>query len=247
MKEINSRQNSEIKEISRLKLSKQRNLQRLFLAEGNRTCKTLIESGITLNKLYITQKMLSLAKKLVVEEKITLVSNSVMEKISSSTTPSGLLGLFAIPKTPKTADLGRGIVLSHITNPGNMGTLIRTCAAMGFKTVVVIEGTDPWSPKVIQSSAGEIAKVDIFKWSWQQLLRNKKQLNLIALVVSDGQPPKNINFNNSLLVIGSEAHGIPNEWIKDCNTKLTLPMPGKTESLNASIAGSIAMYLARKI
>ena len=75
---------------------------------------------------------------------------------------------------------------------------------------------------------------------------NKKDLKLIALVVKDGTPPDTINFENSLLVIGSEAHGIPTQWAEQCEEKLTLPMPGNTESLNAAVAGSIAIYLASK-
>jgi TrmH family RNA methyltransferase len=127
-----------------------------------------------------------------------------------------------------------------------MGTLIRTAAAMDVKTVICIESTDPWSPKVIQASAGAIAQVNIISMNWHDLIAAKKDLPLFALVVDSTKKPEEVTNRNCLLVIGSEAHGIPAEWISDCDEKVTIPMPGKTESLNAAIAGSIAMYVIFK-
>ena len=257
MKTINSRQNSEIKLVAELKTQQERVKQQKFIAEGLRTCEALFKSYILPERIYCTEKMLQSAQNLVKIDKISgtnhfteiiLVPDMVMEKISSASTPSGILCVFHIPKQPETSKMSCGIVLAGISDPGNMGTLIRTCAAMGFKTMVLVDCTDVFSPKVIQSSAGELGKLDIFNLTWEELLiakiKAKINLKLVALVVSGGKSPDKINFNDSLLVIGSEAHGIPEKCVQDCEEKLTLPMPGKTESLNASIAGSIAMYLA---
>ncbi|KKP28415.1 MAG: RNA methyltransferase, TrmH family, group 3 [candidate division TM6 bacterium GW2011_GWF2_30_66] len=253
MKTINSRQNQEIKLVAELKTQKERQKQQKFVAEGLRTCEALFRSHILPERIYCTEKMLDNAQNLVKIEKISgtnhfteiiLVPDMVMEKISSASTPSGILCVFHIPKQPDLNKLSSGIVLTGISDPGNMGTLIRTCTAMGFETVISINCTDVFSPKVIQSSAGELDKINIFHLTWEELLKAKKHLKLIALVVSGGKNPENINFKDSLMVIGSEAHGIPEKWILDCDEKLTLPMHGKTESLNASVAGSIAMYLA---
>lgn len=177
---------------------------------------------------------------------ITIVSDSVMNKMSSSVTPSGILGVFSIPKNQPLNQLNNGIVLAQISDPGNMGTLIRTAAAMNVKTVIIVEGTDPWSPKVVQATAGCLAFVNMFCIDWPTLVQSAKQHNikLVAMVVSGGKKPDELSFENSLLVIGNEAHGMPEAWIHDCDAAMTLPMPGKTESLNAAIAGSIAMYLA---
>jgi TrmH family RNA methyltransferase len=125
-----------------------------------------------------------------------------------------------------------------------MGTLIRSAIAMGIKSVVIVEGTDPWSPKVIQASAGTIIQANVFQIGWDQLIKNKKNLKLCALVVKGGKKPNQIDFKDILLVVGNEANGIPDNWLSKCEEKMTLPMPGNTESLNAAIAGSIALYLA---
>ena len=246
MKTIISRQNPEIKNIAKLKLQKEIKLQQKFVAEGIRTCKTLIQAGFKPEMVYVTEKNVNQGEKIVSSDKITIVADAVMEKISASKTPSGILAIFPIPKQPDKSKLGNGIVLYKVANPGNMGTLIRSCAAMGFKSVVLIEGAYPWASKVVQSSVGTIGNVDIFVWSWDMLLKNKGTVKLIAMVVAGGKKPNEMYFDNFLLVIGSEAHGISEKQIKDCDEKLTIAMPGKAESLNAAVAGSIAMYLAKQ-
>lgn len=243
MKIITSRTNSLIKHIAGLQSKKYRAEHQQFCAEGIRTISTLINAGLEPLALLATQEQLAEAQKLARDELISIVPEGVMQKISSSNSPSGLLAQFAIPQET-VEDLTPGIVLAQISDPGNMGTLIRTAAAMGKKTVIIIGGTDPWSPKVIQASAGTIGMVRILEWEWHEVLEHKKALKLIALVVSDGKNPKDVALNNALLVIGSEGHGLPEQWISDCDAKITLSMPGNTESLNAAIAGSIALYLA---
>ena len=243
MKTITSRTNPEIKKVAALHQVKHRAAAQQFIAEGVRVCSTLIKAGNKPHALYVTENMVETARTLVPEKMMVQVDPHVMEKISTATTPSGMLGVFAIPPQPKTEQLGAGIVLAQIADPGNMGTLIRSAAAMNVQSIVVVEGADPWSPKVVQASAGTIGMVDIFAWSWQQLIANKGNIKLCALVIAGGKRPEEISFENTLLVVGSEAHGIPQDWLADCDEKVTLPMPGKVESLNAAVAGSIALYV----
>ncbi len=244
MKFITSRTNALIKHIAQLQHKKYRLEHGEFIAEGERTCSTLIASGHTPLAVITTERMLPVAQKIGKEELITVVPEFVMEKMSSSESPSGLLCQFTIPLAPPPSALTAGIVLARITDPGNMGTLMRTAAALHIPSVVIIEGTDPWSPKVIQASAGTIGMVSLFQWSWQELLSYKRHYTLAALAVTGGKNPAKISLTNMLFVVGSEAHGIPHDWITQCDTTITLPMPGNTESLNAAVAGSIALYLA---
>ena len=243
MKTISSRSHEMIKKIAALQQKKQRSKFNQFVAEGLRACTTLIESGHQPMQLFITEQHARTAQKLISDDKITLVPEHVMEKISGAITPSGIVGQFAIPAAPSADVLTAGLVLAQVADPGNMGTLIRTTAALNHKSVVVVEGADPWSPKVVQASAGTIGMVQIFQWSWHDLLANKKANQLIGLAVKGGKKPSEFSMDNTLLVVGSEAHGIPDQWLADCNAQLTLPMSGSTESLNAAVAGSIALYV----
>ncbi len=244
MKPISSRTNPLIKHIATLQHKKYRDRHGQFCAEGMRTCTTLIKRGFTPENVFVTEPMIPEVQKLIADESITIIPAFVMEKISLLTTPSGILCQFQIPPTPNVSTLSSGIVLAQIADPGNMGTLIRTAAALNQKSIVIIEGADPWSPKVVQASAGTIGMIHIFQWSWQELVNQRQNIKLIALEAAGGKNPSQLSFANSLLVVGSEAHGIPHQWIAQCDEVLTLPMPGDAQSLNAAVAGSIALYLA---
>jgi TrmH family RNA methyltransferase len=209
------------------------------LVEGLRTFTTFLNSVHVLKDLYITQKALDAHKVTLALHHYTVISDSDMEQISAATTPSGILAIFEI--NPIKALLGAGVVCARLQDPGNAGTLIRTCAALNKKTVVFVESVDPWSPKVIQSSAGTIAQMNIHELSWHGLKQQKDSVPLYALVTQNGQQPTPAHADG-LFVVGNEANGIPPEWIKDCDQKITLAMPGNTESLNAAVAGSIALY-----
>jgi len=216
------------------------------MAEGLRTCTTLLASPLVLEELFVVSALQEEAERLVPEGNIVVVNDMVMKKLSTATTPSGILATFQLPSAPEPTRLGSGIVLAQVSDPGNMGALIRTCAALAMPSVVCIEGVDPWSPKVIQASAGMIGQVTLFEWRWAEVVQQCREMNisLSALVVAAGSM-----LNSQLLrephlfVIGNEAHGIPEAYLADCAEQITLPMPGKTESLNAAIAGSIALYL----
>ncbi len=244
MKQIVSRHNPEIKAVCELHHRKGRKQKQLFIAEGLRIIQTFLEHHHPLVSLYACQEQVSLAKTLVQENYITRVTEEIMSKMSTATSPSGLLAVFSIPSSPTWDQLTSGIILAQIADPGNMGTLIRTAAAMNFKTVVVVDGCDPWSPKVVQASAGTIAGIHIFSCSWQELIQHKKSdIPLCALVVSGGKPLQDIIGKQALLIVGNEAQGMPSAWIAQCDERVTIPMPGNTESLNAAVAGSIALYL----
>jgi TrmH family RNA methyltransferase len=244
MKSINSRTHPFIKQLTLLAHKKYRVQFKQFCAEGERTCRTLIESGMQLAALVATQAVLTKAQQLAAAHLITVVPDHVMEKISSAESPSGIVGVFAIPAAPDPSHLTSGLVLARLADPGNVGTLIRTAAALNVTNVVCIEGADPWSPKVVQASAGTIGMVKLFSWNWQDILTHKAQYRLCALVVEGGRAPSQLSLENTLLIVGSEAHGIEPAWLARCEEQVTLPMPGNTESLNAAVAGSIALYLA---
>lgn len=245
IKTITSLDNPLIKRVVQLHAVKYRDLLQQYIAEGFRTISTIIKAGGNLITLFVTEEYVYDAQQLTTDEKhIIIVSSSVLQKISTLKTPNGLLAVFAIPMQPSFNALTEGIVLAQITDPGNMGTLIRSATAMNKKTVICIEGVDPYNPKVVQASSGAIANIILFSMSWNALLEHKKNLHLCALLASGGNSPEEINLRNTLIVIGNESNGIPQEWIDQCDEKLTLPMPGNFESLNAAVAGSIALYLA---
>lgn len=244
IKQINSLTNPLIKRVVQLHNPKYRHLYQEFIAEGFRTISTLISAKSELISLFVVAECLYDAQQIVADSSIIIVSESVMKKMSTAQNPSGFLAQFNIASQASLDTLSAGIILAQVSEPGNLGTLIRTAVAMGKNTIICIETVDPWNPKVVQASAGTIGQASIFSITWQEVIENKKNLNLCALVPTEGKKPEDADLKNALIVIGNEGAGIPEAWIAQCDEKITLPMPGKCESLNAAVAGSIALYLA---
>ena len=168
----------------------------------------------------------------------------VAARLSQSTTPSGWFARFSIPHPGPLDPAAGGLVLAGVSDPGNAGTLMRSAAAFGIGQVVVVGGADPWSHKVVQASAGALATVRVHVLDPAAgLAPLRSGARVAALVVAGGADPATVGPAPRWLVVGSEAHGLPTDWLSDQDERLTLPMPGQVESLNASVAGSIACYL----
>lgn len=231
-----------VKNIVQLHAHKGRLAAQQFIGEGLRVCSTLCTGNTRLRMLLCTQEMYEQVSSFAPQRDITIVSEHVMDKISPSKTPSGVLGIFDIAKQKTTEKLNPGLVLACVSDPGNMGTLIRSSIAFGFNDIILVEGVDPWNPKVVQASAGLIGQAHIIALSWPELVAHKQRPPLAALVVRGGTDVAQTN-KNVLLVVGNEAHGLSQAWQGDCPIKVTVPMTGNAESLNAAIAGSLALYL----
>lgn len=242
MKIITSVHNEQIKHLINLTKKSYRLAQQQFVIEGTRAYHELVQLYMPLD-IYMTEEYRSSHPEITFDENITtILAPHVMEKISTAATPSGICAIFSMPKAQPLPTNGPGIVLVDVSDPGNMGTLIRTAAAMKIKEVIIIGGVDPYNPKVIQSTAGCLAAVNLYQTTFQALVTHN-QLQLCALVVKDGITPHQIDLKNKFLVVGSEAHGLSDEQIAACQEKMTIPMPGQAESLNAGVAGSIGLYL----
>jgi TrmH family RNA methyltransferase len=240
MKYISSVHHDDVKHIVSLQNRSYRYEHLQFIAQGTRVCKDLVTRYKPV-VIYMTEDYYQSHEFQQLEEIIIGVSDRVMEKISGATTPSGICIIFSMPPTQPLPKSGPGIVLMDINDPGNMGTLIRSAAAMNVNHVILVGGVDPYHPKVIQSTAGCLQNMNIYQTSDTEL--KKQDLNLCGLIVKNGQNPDSIDFTNTFLVVGNEAHGLSPDQIQLCTTTMTIPMPGNTESLNAAVAGSIGLYI----
>lgn len=243
MKNITSLDNPLIKQVASLTTPKGRSSHGLFIAEGLRTCQTLAKSPLALSSFFVTMQTLTQAEAFVPKENLIVVSDKIMHKIAPTKTPSGFLGVFYMPthKTPER--FAPGLVLYNISDPGNMGTLIRSAVAFDRPQIILVGGADPWNPKTIQASAGTIGYASVIEIDWNRLKNSPNHPPLCALVAHDGEKTDQVSPQD-LIVVGGEAHGIPPEIVATCDKHVTLQMPGHAESLNAAVAGSIALYLS---
>lgn len=242
MKTISSLQNPEIKHIHSLqKKASYRYKHQQFVGEGVRTCFSLMEHQIV-ERIYLTQELFDQYSFKLTRELCTIVDSKIMPKVSSLETASGFLALFQIP-CHMDMFVPHSLALINLSTPGNTGTLIRTATAMGMHSIIIVEGVDPYNPKAVQASAGTVGQISIFKVSQEEFIEKTANIATTALVVDGGSNPKDVTFSDSILLIGNEAHGLTQKIIEQAEHKVTLPMPGETESLNAAVAGSIGLYI----
>lgn len=239
---IQSLQNPKIKHLQQLQNKKYRNTHQEFIAQGFKTCKSLIDADFTLKSIFMTeQNYLDYQNDFLINETY-VVSDEVMQKISTTTTPTGIVAVFAT-KQHEFVVTTNSAAFVQIQDPGNLGTLIRSACAMGLEAVYIIESVDVYSPKVIQATTGTLSNIKFITCSWDVFKGQMKSISLCALVVDSEKTPETIDLKKNVLVIGNEGQGLSEHVIGQCTTRMTIPMQGNAESLNAAVAGSIAMYL----
>lgn len=232
---ISSPQNERIKTVRRLQRARERKATGQTLLEGPHLLEAALAAGVVPEVIFIAEGDISPST----TAEVTEVTDSVLDAIAPTETPRGPIAVLAVPDwAPLRAE--PTVVLWEIADPGNVGTLIRTAAALGWN-VAVHRGADPWSPKVLRAAAGAhfaipIARVE----SFGEL--EKVGLIPVATVSDGGVPPDAIDVPGPIaLVVGSEAAGLPVEVVDSAEAVLTIPMQ-TTDSLNAAVAGAIAMY-----
>lgn len=163
-------------------------------------------------------------------------------------TPHGLAAVAHRPEVVA-APGGRAdlhVVLVGVADPGNVGTLVRTAEAVGATRVVVAEGTaDPWSPKVVRSSAGSVWRVPLDRSPAAEALEALRTTGVLRVGTAGdgGARPERLDLTGPVaLVLGNEAHGLPEDLAGHIDSWASLPMEGAVESLNVAVAGSVLAF-----
>jgi TrmH family RNA methyltransferase len=241
MNTIVSSENPLVKRLRRLHDARFRREDRSFLVEGERAIGAFLARG------WVAQDLL-LRHDLVLPDgwdpaAVVRVGATVSGRLSQASSPSGFLARFAIPADEAPDPAAGGLVLHGIGDPGNLGTLIRCAAAFAVPQVLLVGGADPYAHKVVQATAGALAAVRLHRAEAAAGLGSLAGgAPCCALVVRGGAHPASFAPGPRWLVVGSEAHGLDEAALATCSERLTLPMPGGTESLNAAMAGAIACY-----
>lgn len=254
MQQITSKENGLIKHIIKLKEKKYRKEYNEYLIEGVKIVEEAIEENAKIKQIIISQEAIEselvqkhLKEKLQKIDYIQVPSN-IFKLISEVEKPQGVLAIIEKEKQKEDIDYGQDIILAldDIQDPGNLGTIIRTADSVGLNQILISKGTiDPYNPKVIRSTMGAIFRVKIIECeNLGQTLKNI-QKNNYQIVVTDLNTDKSIydiKMQNKVIVIGNEANGVSKEIKEKSDIKAIIPMLGKTESLNASIATGVILY-----
>jgi TrmH family RNA methyltransferase len=238
---------SQIKQIKNLQAKKYRKEHNLFIAEGNRLVQDLLQSSIQVSKIFYVESWTPMIK----NENISYqqISKKEMERISGLSTPSEVLAVVKVPVKQidfKISESELVLVLDDVQDPGNLGTIIRLADWFGIEKIICTSGTaDAYSPKVVQSTMGSIARVAIAYYNPSKIV--EQLANKMVPVYGTFLKGENIFHKklsqNGVIILGNEGNGISKAFESIVSHRITIPSFSKTdcgsESLNVAVAAAI--------
>lgn len=228
---IESRQNQKIKDLVKLSQPRFSKESRLFKIEGFHALEMAKESGLLVS-VFATKEI----KDLDVPQYI--VSEEIMESISSAKSPQGVISvcMYAEEKPIKSSKV---LLLDNVSDPGNLGTILRTALAFGYNDVILRGGCSQYNEKVLQSTQGAIFNLNILN-SFDA--KSLKGYEIIATEIKGSVDLSTVGkVGKHILVLGNEAHGVSKDLLDLADKRVRIDIKN-IESLNVAIAGAIAMY-----
>ena len=236
-----------------LQKRKQREAEGAFVVEGVRLTEEGLAAGqqpeLALFSPRLSPRGLEVVRGL--EERgaeVLEISDRLMDKLADTESPQGLLAVFPMPRAALPEELNFALIVDTLRDPGNLGTLLRSAAAAGVQAALLSPGAvDAYAPKVLRAGMGAHFRLAIAALSWEGIRLACKQpspaLEVILADPAGGAPLWDTDLTGPLaLVVSSEAEGASPEARALADRLVTIPMPGKSESLNAATAASILLF-----
>ncbi|MEQ8219972.1 MAG: RNA methyltransferase [Arenibacter sp.] len=235
---------SQIKFIKNLQQKKYRTQNKLFVVEGIKTVRELLNSSLKVYKIYVTDSAMLEFK----GDLVAVISEGELKKMSGLSTPNKVLGVFHIPVSEPLDFSDWAIALDDVRDPGNLGTIIRLCDWFGVKSLICSSNSvDCYNPKVLQATMGSISRVNIVYGDLQRIFSNSEVPVYGAFM--DGTEVYKEKFpKKGILVMGNEANGVSEAIEALVDKKISIPQFGlKTaESLNVATATAILLNEIRR-
>jgi len=243
---------NKIKFINSIKKKKYRDAYQIFFAEGEKLVDELLLSDNEISTIFATNEWITQHQQIMDKKSITccVITNEELKKISALSTPNKVLATIKIPKIKyNKTEIAKqlSILLDNVNDPGNLGTIIRIADWFGIKNIFCTkESVDLYNPKVVQASMGAIFRVNVHYIDFQKLLHDFSDNNDFIIY---GTFLKGNNIYHEplspkgFIMMGSESHGISQQWEPYIQQKLFIPnypdTKKSTESLNLSTATAI--------
>lgn len=246
--EINSLTNPKIIELCNLQKKQERFLRQLFLVEGHHLIAEAQQHG------YL-EYILTTSTNDFVKYQTTgyLVNSKIINKLSTTVNSQEIIGVCKMLETTNCLDKYQKIViLDNINDPGNLGTIIRTCAALGVEAIIMsLETVDIYNDKVIRATQGALFKIPLIKMSLEEAIKElqKQEIMILATSLEAKKELADLSvYENFAIIFGNEANGIRKEILTLADETFILPMQNGVESLNVGVACGIIVYnLIKKI
>jgi TrmH family RNA methyltransferase len=239
---INSRQNKTVSHTVRLfSQKKYRTETGEFAAEGTKLLSDALESGAEVTCVLTPE---SGSTTVPAGIRHVVLPDSLFASISSQQTPQGAIFTARIPRPAEDSGSDKRIVLDGVQDPGNLGTILRTAAAMGLGAVLLTGGcADPFSYKTVRASMGSVFRIPVREVTAEALAAWRPALRLAAAMPSEGAVSvEEADWRMLTPVLGSEGQGVSPEILRLCGERFTIPMKNRVESLNVSTAAAIVLW-----
>lgn len=242
---ITSRNNKAVKELSSLKEKKYRDERGTYIVEGFKMVREAYAAGKKVVRLMGTEEGLEELGKSVADIDLSeaiAVTEEILKYVSDCKTPQGVVAELEKEDFGITKPEGVSALLDGISDPGNMGTIERTCVAVGVKDAYLLNCCDPYSTKAVRSSMSGIYSLRLHFITADDLVEVFDGVKILACDMNG----KNVfGYNaegNFCVAVGNEANGLSEEVKKAASEVVKLPMTDKVESLNAGVAFSVVLY-----
>ena len=259
VKTISSLQNPFIKQLVQLKeKSKLRKQTGLFIIEGKREVSLAIKGNYTLETLYYYADLFSASEAAALEAygiDIIEISKPVYEKVAHRETTEGVIAVakakdLSLENLKLSSENPLILVAESPEKPGNIGALLRTADAANIDAVIIVNPlTDFYNPNIIRSSVGGVFTVPLATGSTKEVIvyLKRNNISIYSAILQESVPYDTIDFRTpSALVIGTESTGLTEEWRNDSTAKIRIPMEGKLDSMNLSVAAGILIFEAKR-
>ncbi len=243
MKIINSKDNKTYKFLKSLLQKKYRKESRLFPVEGS---VVLSEIDRDFKYLCMSKTYYEKLEDKDVKEKVLVFDDNLFKDLCDTQNPQGILAYFDFIEKDAAdlPDCGKFLYLDDLQDPGNVGTLIRTCDALSMDGLIVSpETVDLYSPKLVRSSMASLFRLPIYRLDKKSLLKCRKNFKIYATALHGAKDLRSITFEkNSILILGNEARGVSKDLLEGADEKISIRMREGVDSLNVAISGGIIIY-----
>ena len=244
---LTSKNNPLIKETASLKDRKGRKKLGLFLVEGVKMARECQNSALEIERIFLSESYVNESDACLFDEsKTVVVSDDVLRFLSDEKTPQGVVCRVKIPKTGLLAPSASALLLDGVSDPGNVGAIIRTANAAGYSEIYLTEGcADPYSPKSVRASMSGIFFTKLYLGERAQILSILKDETVLSADMNGENAFSFVPPEKFVLAIGNEANGISGEVEAIAKKTVKIPMQSTQESLNAAVSAGILMYLLK--
>lgn len=248
---ILSSANEYIKKVAKLKQKKFRDEFRLFVTEGERSCRDAANSRFSIDRMILSESYYASNRCAFEEFNRIVTTDKIFMSLCNTKTPQGVMAVIKMPNKQEGLSEGRYIYCDCIQDPGNAGTIIRSADAFGFRGVIFSVGSvDAFSPKVIRAAMGSAFHIDIKASVDYEALKQAKQSGFFvtasALCGSSADIGNLTVSDRQIFVVGNEGNGVSDKVLMLSDEIVHIPMSGAAESLNVGVAASILMYEVAK-